>query len=232
MSTSYFGDPTVQAALERIKDALGVEFNKTDIFPYTVLCEQLMSSKNSFVFPINQKNMDTQTLPLQQGLLDSDLFIGYAAAITVDARVSTLPSSVVRWQFGNAQVFNATANTGTASDVETFYNAKLSLSVSTVAKIQYLNTQEFRIAGSPAVGQSGSSAYSTLYADNLKFVDTTLVTLLGADQNNWVIDLVTGSSQPSITNTATNGQNVVSIFTKGFRIPQGTNAYRALMQQL
>lgn len=236
-SRTYFGDPKIQAALERIKDVLGVNFKDNDIFPWTILTEQVMSAKNSFLFPINQKNMDTQTLPLQQGLLDSDLFIGYEAALTVDARVSTKPSSVIRWQFGNDQVFNAGATTGTASDIETFYNAKLTLNVSTVAKIQGLFTNQFRKAGAPAVAIGETAAtptFSTIqnYANDLKFVDTTLVILLGADQNSWQIDLTTGSSAPSITNTASNGQNVVSILQNGFKIPQGTNAYRAIMQSL
>jgi hypothetical protein len=234
-SDSYFGDDRQQAVLERIKDKLGKSFDQTDIFPYSLVCENVMGSNNSYLFPINSKNQLTNTLPLQQGLLDSDLYLFYELAITVDARVSTLPSSVIRWQFGNSTVFNATANTGTATDIETFYNAKLSLNVSNVAKIQGLSTTAFRHVGSPAVAIGETAATPTFatiqnYGNDIKYEPTTIITLLGADQNAFQIDLTFGSSTPSITNTATNGQNVVSILTNGFRIPQGTNAYRALLQ--
>ena len=229
---SFFGDSEAQAALNRIKATLGTDFSDTDVFPYTIVSEAVMSNgNNSYKFPINTKNQD-QSLPLQNGLLDSDLFLGYKIAITVDARVSTKPSSVIRWQFGNPNVFNATANTGTATDIESFFNARFLLNVSNVSKIQNLFTNKFRKVGTPAIAGTGASTAIVAtedYANDLKWVQTPIVTLLGADQNEYAISLITGSDGLSIANTATNGQNVVAVMHHGFRVPQGTNAYRAII---
>jgi len=234
---SFFGDSEAQAVLERIKVALGVDFNTTDIFPWSIVAEAVMSNNiTNYILPINVKNQsNSSALPLQQGLLDSDLFIGYKIAITVDSRVSTKPSSVVRYQFGNSNVFTGSgaSQTGTASDIEAFYNATFSLTVSTTAKIQSTFTNKFRHVGSPALGAiSTDTAIESAYANDLKFINTPIVTLYGADQNNFNIQLVTGSGgldiQPGATAAAAGAQNVVSVLFDGFRIPQGTNAYRVL----
>jgi len=139
-SLSFFGDSEAQAVLERIKLALGVNFSITDIFPWSIVSEAQMSNNiTNYILPINVKNQsNVVALPNQQGLLDSDLFIGYKIAITVDSRNTASPSSVVRWQFGNSSAFtgNGASQTGTANDIEAFYNAQFSLTVSTTAKIQ------------------------------------------------------------------------------------------------
>jgi hypothetical protein len=233
---SFYGDSEAQAVLERIKVALGVNFNVTDIFPWSVVAEAVMSNNiTNYILPINVKNQSNNTaLPNQQGLLDSDLFIGYKIALTVDSRISTKPSSVVRWQFGNTDAFTGSGadQTGTATDIETFYNALFSLTVSTTQKIQSMFTNEFRKAGNPATAIAVGPLTADAWSNDLKFVNTPIVTLYGADQNNYNIQLVTGSGgldiQPGATAVAAGSQNVVSVIHKGFRIPQGTNAYRVL----
>jgi len=240
-SYSFFGDSERQAVLERIKVYTGLSLKDTDLYPNAVVCETVLSAVNSYQLPINSRNQNQSgvVLPLQQGLLDSDLFFGYKVAITIDARNSTLPSSVNRWQFGNPVVFTggSSSGTGTASDMETIYNGKLTLNVSNVQKIQTWSTTEFRHIGTPAVAIGETAATPTFatiqnWSNDLKWVDTTLISLLGADQNSWQIDLTFGSSTPAISNGTTNGQNVLSVITSGFKIPQGTNAYRAVLEAL
>jgi hypothetical protein len=236
-SLSFFGDSEAQAVLERIKVALGVNFNTTDVFPWSVVSEAVMSNNiTNYVLPINVKNQsNTTALPNQQGLLDSDLFIGYKIALTVDSRNTGSPSSVVRWQFGNSSVFTGSGATqfGVANDIETFYNAQFSLTVSTTAKIQSMFTNEFRQAGNPATAIAVGPLTASAWSNDLKYVHTPIVTLYGADQNNYNIQLSTGTNalaiQPGATEVAAGYINVVSVLHKGFRIPQGTNAYRALV---
>jgi len=235
-SLSFFGDSEAQAVLERIKLALGVNFSITDIFPWSIVSEAQMSNNiTNYILPINVKNQsNVVALPNQQGLLDSDLFIGYKIAITVDSRNTASPSSVVRWQFGNSSAFtgNGASQTGTANDIEAFYNAQFSLTVSTTAKIQAMFTNEFRHVGAPATAIAVGPLTASAWANDLKFVNTPIVTLYGSDQNNYNIQLTTGTAgldiQPGATAVAAGAQNVVSVLHKGFRIPQGTNAYRVL----
>ena len=230
MSFSYFGDPQAQAYLERIKDLLGEDFKKIDIMPWTLVQENVLSSTlNTYTFQMNANQIPNKTaLPLQNGLLDSDLFISYRTALTVDLRLSTKPSSVQRYQWGNPAIWNGGTN-GTGTDIETVYNAYLSLNVSNVQKIQGLFTNQFLNTGVPAVA---GTANSDVWSRNLKSIDTTGLVIMGSDNNYFKLDLVFGSTAPDISNTTANTQNVVSILTDGFRIPNGTNAYRLLVNAM
>ena len=240
MQTSYFGDSGRQAALNRLKDIVGPSRNMLDIYPNAINCEQIIANNtNGYTFPITQKNMDTQNLPLQIGLIESDFFMMYEMAICLSKRTIASPGNGAPklWQFPNPDVFTGGA-AGVAADLEAFYNSKLSLKVSTTNKINSWYTQEFLnqpfgtaaiVATPPAAGTPNTVANTIYYNRRIIYTATAGVILLGSNDNNFTLDL---KSVGTVADTGGTSNNVVTILANGFKIPQGTNAYEAVQNYL
>lgn len=172
----------------------------------------ISNNTQQYNFPTWDKVMQTLTnYPLLQGVKDNDIFMGISAQLYLDYR-----------KVGNTNVYPQTyvnpthfATSGaTITDLQSFFNAQLSIQVGRTVYIPNLNTRRFLVV--PQTQQSLAGNQSSM--DGGKLVDLDPYPLFsGRADNKLVVDVPTYAGWAPAATTS-GYENVVSIQMHGITL--------------
>ena len=207
-----------RAAYENLKEVaakLNLVFTDASIIvneDYFLSELPISNNTQQYQFPTWDKVMQTLVnYPLLQGVKDNDIFVGISAQLYLDYR-----------KVGNTNVYpqtyvNATHFAGsgaTVTDLQSFFNAQLSIQVGRTVYIPNLNTRRFLLV--PDTQQSLAGNQSGFHGANLVDLDPYPL-FSGRADNKLIVDVPTYSGWAPAATTS-GYENVVSIQMHGITL--------------